>query len=83
MRMHRIVAVIDKEFHDALRNRYVVMLTVLLPIVIAAIPIISLTAVQQLPPTPEPSGQPPRRGPVDWPTCRPRPRWRSSWPPSS
>ncbi len=59
MRLQRILAVIDKEFHDALRNRYVVMLTVFLPIIFAAISIISLTVVRQLPPTHEPSGQPP------------------------
>lgn len=51
MVLHRIAAVVDKEFQDALRNRYVVMLMIILPIVFAAIPILSLTTIRQLPPS--------------------------------
>ncbi|MDW8064467.1 MAG: ABC transporter permease subunit [Anaerolineae bacterium] len=51
MNWHRIAAVIDKEIHDALRNRYIVMLMILLPILFAAIPIISLASVRQIPPS--------------------------------
>lgn len=59
MQLRRIVAVMDKEFHDALRNRYVVMLMVILPILFAVISIFSLTAIRRLPPGREPSGAPP------------------------
>ncbi|GBD08056.1 hypothetical protein HRbin22_00285 [Candidatus Thermoflexus japonica] len=57
MNLHRIAAVIDKEIHDALRNRYIVMLMVLLPIVFAAIPILSLTSIRQIPPSRGSSGE--------------------------
>ncbi|WP_376791589.1 ABC transporter permease subunit [Thermoflexus sp.] len=57
MSLRRIAAVMDKEFQDALRNRYVVMLMIILPIVFAAIPIVSLTTIRQLPPSQAPSGQ--------------------------
>ncbi|WP_376789024.1 ABC transporter permease subunit [Thermoflexus sp.] len=56
MNLHRIAAVIDKEIHDALRNRYIVMLMILLPILFAAIPILSLIGIRQIPPSRASSG---------------------------
>lgn len=55
MRIHRVLAVADKELQDALRNRYVAMLMILLPIVFAAIPIISFISIRQIPPSPSSS----------------------------
>ncbi len=57
MSPHRIRAVIDKEIHDALRNRYIVMLMILLPIVFAAIPSLTLAGLRQLPLSREPLGE--------------------------
>ncbi len=55
MSLSRIIAVVDKEIHDALRNRYIAMLMIILPLLFAAIPIISLTSIRQIPASGEPS----------------------------
>lgn len=51
MRPERILAVLDKEVHDALRNRYVAMLLVILPLLFVALPVATLIGLRSIPPS--------------------------------
>ena len=51
MRPERIFAVLDKEVHDALRNRYVAMLLVILPLLFLALPVATMIGLRQIPPS--------------------------------
>jgi len=57
MSWRRVLAIADKEFQDALRNRYVVVLMILLPVLFAAIPALSLASLRRIPPTRSSAGE--------------------------
>ncbi|WP_448595942.1 ABC transporter permease [Thermoflexus hugenholtzii] len=52
MAWSRIAAIAEKEVHEALRNRYVLMLLITLPIAFAALPVVSLLSIRGLPASP-------------------------------